>query len=535
MKLPEALSVVKQIPLALAFAMLILPVAALGAPTVTGVTNNYSFIPPGFPNSGVAPSSIITIFGTGMAAAPAGTVSLNSSAGPAGIPTSFNGTSISVTVSGTTVSLGIYYAIPTQIAAVLPASTPTGTGTLTVTYNSSASNAFTIQVVPSALGLDTYYGTGNGLITVTDAKTGTLLNYTNSASPGQTVTLWGTGLGADPEDSDTIFTTTPHSVNQSSVQVYFGGVPGTVIYAGSSGYPGLDQINVVVPDPVGCNVAVTAVVGSVVSNFPTAPIAQGGGVCSDPLLGITGSDLSALSGETDVNSAAVFVSQTISTSASGTQMTVSAALADFRHYPGAYGASSGGGISIGSCLVTETPSASTSTGLDAGTVTLMGTAGNYTLKSGLAGLYAAQLPAGVTTPGASFVFNWTGGAVVGASSVPVTLPSPFLTWTNESASTTITRAQGIQVTWTGGSPGSFVIITGVSSPPGGLATSFTCYAPQSALMFTVPSYVTELLPAGSGTLGLVDTTPYKRFTAPGLDGGAAWASNGNGLASVTYK
>ncbi|HYM06729.1 MAG TPA: hypothetical protein VEU11_09230 [Terriglobales bacterium] len=543
MRLAVALSLVpygsrwqKLLPIMMAVAAFMLPIDALGGPTVTAVVNNYTFIQSGFSNSGVAPSSIIAIFGSGMANAPTGPVTLESSAGPTGIPTSLNGASISVTVGGKTVTPAMYYAIPTVIAAVLPASTPTGTGTLTVTYNGTASNAFSIQVVPSALGLDTYYGNGSGLVTMTDAKSGSLINYTNSASPGQIVTLWGTGLGADPADSDTVFTTTPHAVNQSSVQVYFGGVPGRVTYAGSSGYPGLDQINVIVPDPVGCNVAVTAVVGNVASNFPTAPIAQGGGVCSDPLFGITGSDLSMLSGQTNVNSAAVFVSQTSSTDSSGTQMMVSAALADFRHYPGAYGASSGS-ISIGSCIVTETPSAPTSTGLDVGTVSLMGPAGNYTLMAVpvVTGLYEASLPVGATTPGGTFVFNWTGGAIVGASSVTITLPTPFLTWTNESASTTVTRSQGIHVTWTGGSPASFVIISGTSSPPGGLAASFVCYAPQSALEFTVPSYVTELLPAGSGTLGLVNTTPYKRFTAPGLNSGAAWGSNGNGLGSVTYQ
>jgi hypothetical protein len=44
-----------------------------GTPTVTGVTNNYSFIPSGFTNSGVAPSSIITIFGSNKAAPMTGT------------------------------------------------------------------------------------------------------------------------------------------------------------------------------------------------------------------------------------------------------------------------------------------------------------------------------------------------------------------------------------------------------------------------------------------------------------------------------
>jgi hypothetical protein len=130
----------------------------------------------------------------------------------------------------------------------------------------------------------------------------------------------------------------------------------------SSGYPGLDQINVVVPDPVGCNVSVTAVVGNVPSNFPTAPLSESGGECSDPLYGIRGSDLSRLSGQANVNSAAVFVARTVSTNASGTQMTASATTADVRHYPGTYGAS-GGLPSIGSCVVTEALSAPTSTGL----------------------------------------------------------------------------------------------------------------------------------------------------------------------------
>lgn len=244
--------------------------------------------------------------------------------------------------------------------------------------------------------------------------------------------------------------------------------------------------------------------------------------------------MGALSGESNVNSAAVFVAVTTSTDASGTEKTASASIAEFRHYPGAYG-TSGGTISIGSCFVTETPTASTSTGIDVGTLTLMGPAGSYTFMSGTAGLYDAEIPSGGAPPGGTFVITWTGGSPVGASSATVTLPNPFLTWTNESASSTVNRSAGITVNWSGGSPGSFVIITGTSSPPGGLATSFTCYAPQSASTFTVPSYVTELLPAGSGTLGLVDTTPYTRLMAPGLNSGAAWASSGVGLSTVTYQ
>jgi hypothetical protein len=296
----------------------------------------------------------------------------------------------------------------------------------------------------------------------------------------------------------------------------------------------LDQINVTVPDPVGCNVSVAIVVDGVASNFPTIPVAEGGGECSDPLLGITGSDLNMLTGQSNVNSAGLFVSETTSTGAGGTQATVGDATASFRHYPGAYD-TSGGSISIGSCIVTESPTATDTTGLNVGTVTLKGSGGDYTLMPSIAGLYGAGLPASAITAGATFTFNWTGGAGVGGSSVMVTLPNPFLNWTNMSSYNTVTRSEGIHVTWTGGSPGSFVIISGTSSPPGGLSVAFLCYAPQSALEFTVPGYVTSLLPAGSGTLGLVDTTPYQRLSASGLNGGAAWASNGNALSRVKYQ
>ena len=47
-----------------------------GAPQITGVTNNYSYIPTGFPNSGIAPGTIFLIFGSGMSQAPAGAVAL---------------------------------------------------------------------------------------------------------------------------------------------------------------------------------------------------------------------------------------------------------------------------------------------------------------------------------------------------------------------------------------------------------------------------------------------------------------------------
>lgn len=149
----------------LEFTTYITPVAT--GPTITAILNNSSRIGAGFPNSGVAPSSLLAITGTGLAAP--GDQTLHSSDAP-GLQTTLNGASVAVTVNGTTVQPALYYATPTQVDAVLPAATPIGTGTLTVSYNGTTTGS-SIQVVPSAPGISTYNGSG----IATDAVTGALL------------------------------------------------------------------------------------------------------------------------------------------------------------------------------------------------------------------------------------------------------------------------------------------------------------------------------------------------------------------------
>jgi len=60
-----------------------------GGPDITAVVNNYSYTPVGFPNSGIAPGSIMLIFGSGMSQSVAN-VALNSTVAP-GIPTTWEG------------------------------------------------------------------------------------------------------------------------------------------------------------------------------------------------------------------------------------------------------------------------------------------------------------------------------------------------------------------------------------------------------------------------------------------------------------
>lgn len=493
-----------------------------GPPAIANVENNSSVIPPGFPNSGVAPSTLIVIHGTGLADPGTPAVLEDSTLG---LPSQLNGASISVTVNGVTTNPAIYYTSPTQIDAVLPAATPVGAGTLTVTYRGTPSPPAAIQVVPSALGIDTYNG---GTAVATDAVTYALLTPTSSGKPGQIITLWGTGLGADPNDSDTTYTKTPHAVN-APLQVYIGGIQAAIAYQGATVYPGVDVIVVTIPQsvPAGCYVPVVGVVGNVVGNTSTMPIAAGGGVCSDPQYGTSGNTISTLNGQSTVKSGTLIVEQGTAPGTTGAAETTDAALGVFSQVSGA---SYGGGtrVSLDGCIlnqtVTSSGSTTTVTGLDAGTITVTGPSGGpVTLSTipSVTGTYFAHLPAGaISSSGGAFTFNGSGGSQVGAFTATVNFPNPLLSWTNQSAAAAIARSSGLQVTWTGGAPGSYVLIEGFSSSSGA-SGSYYCITTQNAGQITVPSYILLGLPAGAGTTLLENTTSETTFAASGLDYGAA--------------
>ncbi len=509
------------------------------SPQITAIVNNSSLIPAGFTNSGIAPSTLFVIEGTNLANA--GTPTLwNVTNTP--LPFTMNGASISVTVGGKTVQPAIYYTCSgalgsasgcgttapaaSMIAAVLPAATPVGAGTLTVTLNGTPSAPAAIQVVSSALGIDTYNG-GTGVIT--DAVSYALLTPTSSGKPGEYITLWGTGLGADPADSDTAYTSTPHAVS-ANLQVYIGGVQATnITFQGATVYPGVDVIIVQIPAsvPTGCYVPVVGVVGNVVSNTVTIPIASNGGVCSDPAFGITGTIISSESGQTTTTSGVVEVVQETSPE-NGTVQTNDDAFALFDRTTSSGSSSSSGIVSPGACIlnqyVNESSVTSTSTGLNAGNITVTGPSGGAVPLNSIpqvAGEYVAQLATGaIPSSGGSFTFNGSGGTDVGSFTATINFPNPILSWTNQGAAATIARASGLQVTWSGGASGTIVIINGsASASTSGAYGSYTCIAPVSAGSFTVPAYILLGLPAGTGTTSVENATNYTRFSASGLANG----------------
>jgi uncharacterized protein (TIGR03437 family) len=501
-----------------------------GGPTISRVTNNSSDIPSGFPNSGISQGALFKVVGTGLAND--GDASLHDSQASGGLPTTLNGATITVTVGSATVNVALYYATPTQIDGVLPANTPTGSGTLTVTHNGTASTS--ILVVAAAPGITTI---NNGSAVAQDTARpgdpyGGLVTFVKSAVPGGTIIVWGSGFGAT-SDSDTTYTGTPHQTSVSYT-FFIGGVQANLTYAGRSVYPGVSVFAVVIPQnvPTGCYVPMAAVAGNVVSNLATLPIHAGGGICADPQYGITGDQISTFTGQTTFKSGGVSVSQSTSPGVGGAAQTLTVAGASFFQVSGT---SSVGGsqVSIGGCIVIQTApgqtggSTGSSTGLDAGTVTVTppgGAAISLTTSTIVPGIASATLSA-IPSTGGSYVFHGSGGAQIGSFTATVNFPNPLLTWSNQSAAATVIRNQGLQVTWTGGANGTYVTISGTSFDVSSRASgTYVCLAPAAAGQFTVPAYVLLSLPSGTGTASVASSTNPTPFSVSGVDFANAFGS-----------
>ncbi len=146
-----------------------------------GVLNAASFAPPGYP---ISPGGFITLFGTGLASQ---TVKATSFPFPQTLD------QVQVSVNGTPAP--IYSVTPVQISAVVPYAVTGKTATIVVTVAGAKSNSVDIPLAPTAPGIFTLAnnGLGDGAILHADFS---VVNQTNPATPGETVQLFLTGLGA---------------------------------------------------------------------------------------------------------------------------------------------------------------------------------------------------------------------------------------------------------------------------------------------------------------------------------------------------
>jgi uncharacterized protein (TIGR03437 family) len=520
------------------------------------ISNNYNFVQPGLPGYGIAQGSIFVVAG-----AP---VSMTSSTALQDVPLArtLAGVSVTVTVGNVTTQAIPYYVSPAQITAILPSNTPLGTATVTVTSGGQSVSGMT-TVVPSGFGLATQLPPQGvtapwvGALAQDDSEGGQLLNQTNAANPGEYLTLWGTGLGAVSGDETEY--QTPMNLLNIPVEVTIGGQDATVTYRGRSIYPGLDQINIIVPAGLsGCNVSVVVTASGVPSNFATIPVAASGRACSDPgLTPLSPSGYQALLGMSSVNIGGVALTAISTTATSGSgPMTTGSAYAMFYNYSAQQLATSGflQAPSFGSCIVTHSgwlPPIATPSGLkqlDAGAeVTVTGPGGTLVLpKSASTGGYvdtsgsASLLQSEWFLPdagGALSLGNGSGGADIGAFTASLTenLTTP-VSWTNQGSIDRIDRTKALLLTWSGGAPGSFVYIVGssaisVAAPTAGGETinvQFICTAPVTAGQFTVPSPALESLPPTSGGTLSVASASIQEFSAPNLNLGLLLFGIGSG-------
>jgi uncharacterized protein (TIGR03437 family) len=313
----------------------LLAIPGLAQPTVSLVVNGASYSYPPLQNSSIAVGSFFTIFGTGMGPA------IGASWSPYPLPTTLAGVSVSVVVNGTTEAAYPAYVSASQINAVLPSGTPTGTGTLTVSYNSGTSATFPITVAPNSFGTFALNEGGSGPGIFTNAVTNVLLTPFSTVKPGDYVTIWGTGLGAAPNLS-TEQTTPPPFTNLCGsgatcpVTVWVGSQPALVTYAGRGGFTAEDQIDFQVPAGAqGCYVQVAVEINSVIGNFTSMAVDPNGATCSDAD-GINYADIASLiqsNGQANIGGIALFSDYlNVTTSFGGGQWdndTVSAGLATF--------------------------------------------------------------------------------------------------------------------------------------------------------------------------------------------------------------
>jgi uncharacterized protein (TIGR03437 family) len=505
---------------------------------------------PGMSGAGVAQGSIFILYGTFLG--PGSLVQ----AGSLPLPTTLGDTSITVTVGDVTLNCYMIYSSANQVAAVLPSNTPVGGGSVTLTYIDRTSNAIAIQVVAASFGTFSLNqaGYGPGVIQNYNSSGNPSTNtINNSAQPGQTVVIWGTGLGPIT-GSDA--TTPPVGNLSATVLVYIGGQAATILYQGRSGYPGVDQINVTVPTGVtGCYVPVEVNAAGIVANFTTMSISTNGGTCSDTVsLAAQDINTAVKNGQSNIGLVAITDVTSIentsgTTIIAGYQIDLGAAQFEHRtlsslqtlrgvNYPIA---------ALGTCTavtfqlnpnytdVLDPGDPAAVSYLNAGlAVEFQGPVDTETLGLQSSGFYSGAIGGGLAGSATLPVFVMPGGYAVlgGRSGEPVgpfqtTLQIPDEpTWTNETTAGAVTRSTPLQITWTGGDATQEVaIVLGESTDTTGLIRGvFTCTADLSTGTLTVPADVMSVLPASGASalleFGTLTRTDIGRFTTtpPGLDG-----------------
>lgn len=539
--------------------------AAFGqTPVITSVSNAASNIAQGLPNSGIAQGSIFIVKGTNLGP---GTLTFATTPFQS---SDLDGTSISIAIGSTTVNALMYYASAGQLAALLPSGAPAGAGSMTVTYSGSASATFAVQVVQNNIGVFSVSEDGQGVAIATYADyslvsavpgNGTFADtctaagqacpytYKGAAEPGDTITLWATGLGAVSGGDGA---SSLGQTNSVAMTLYIGGVSVPITYQGRSGCCiGEDQIIFTMPNnvgqaggiPTGCAVPVILQIGSLVSNSTVMPVSASSRSCTPQSPALNSSAVQTL---TNASGPLIFGSaelgrQLFSVSSNGAfyedfaQISFGQVSVSYNNQPTqAQVISSLDSPPPGTCVAYNSASSGNTAlltyqgGASAGNMTITSAAGPVSLAShgGTPTVYGAVLSGfGNYFSTGTYTISATGGNPIQAFSTKFTIVQTP-TWggpdQNRLITAGVTRANGMTMNWTGGSATYNVLITGTSYTDSTAATgaSFACLVPSSLETFTVPPLTLLALPSGPYTeVDFKPVLPSQSFTANGLDVG----------------
>jgi uncharacterized protein (TIGR03437 family) len=511
------------------------------------VVNGASFMPVPLPSGKIARGSIFSVFGTDMGPPLA---AVNPSFP---LQTEIGGVTITVqSIGDATVHSAIpLYAGSLQVNAIMPSNVPLGPATLIVYYTGGTirpnSTPVDIVIVESSLGLFTIAGSGTGPAVINNfvAPGNEPLNsLLESAKPGQIVTAWATGLGPiqAPDNMPA-----PAGSLPVAVEVFVGGKKSpNVAYSGRSPCcSGLDQIVFAVPPdaPTGCYVPLSVrVAGQIVSNSATMSVAEAGGVCSDPLNGLT---QSPAFNSSFFKLGAVGLQKTTLTDTGSSQTAVTdqvSGLFGTVRTPRWFFEPTVSLPALGSCISYQfrnrtgglSAALAPSPALDSGTqLSVAGGAGTAVIPRVFPGIYrvlrgplngtSLVLSAGaaaVSGPGGGNIGSFTANAAVSGD------PN----W-NHSSLAVINRTDGVTIQWSGVPAGTnHVRIMGISESSLDASNNvngvFLCTVPADATSFFVPAETLANMPASAtacGALGgaiYVGTSPNQpspTFEAPGID------------------
>lgn len=250
------------LPLTAALAAVSLAVAESTLPStapsysVAGIVNSASNAP-----DALAPNAIATVYGTNLSYSTGSAFVVMPTAG--WLPVDID--AVRVYVGG--VAAPLYYVSPTQINFVIPAELRPGDVDFFTSHDGLAGPLVRITVHDAGPAL---YPWGQGMIASTHAD-GSIITKDHPAHAGETVVVYGTGLGkTDPQLATGSISMVAAQIRLlSEFQVLVAGTAlqsKSIQYAGvTPGIPGLYQVNLVLPKQVGRDPEIRIAIGNQIS------------------------------------------------------------------------------------------------------------------------------------------------------------------------------------------------------------------------------------------------------------------------------